>query len=54
MVIQAILGRGVNRLWWESTGRQVLPAEFVAFVDKHIRDAPGIGAGDRLTSWSNQ
>ena len=54
MVIQAILNTAVNRLWWESIGRQVFPAEFVAFVDNHIQDAPGIGAGDRLTSWSNQ
>jgi hypothetical protein len=23
----------VSRLWWESGGRQVFPAEFVAFVD---------------------
>jgi hypothetical protein len=41
MVIQAILNTAVNRLWWESIGRQVFPAEFVAFVDNHIQDAPG-------------
>jgi hypothetical protein len=33
LVIQAVFGGGVSRLWWESGGRQVFPAEFVAFVD---------------------
>jgi len=53
MVIQAIFGTAVNRLWWESAGRQVFPAEFVAFVDEHIREAPGIDAS-ALASWSNR
>jgi hypothetical protein len=53
MVIQAVFGGGVNRLWWESVGRQVFPAEFVAFVDDFLRDAPGIDAS-ALASWSNR
>lgn len=52
LVIQAVFGGGVNRLWWESGGRQVFPAEFVAFVDDLLRDAPGFNAG-QLASWSN-
>src|SRR4030095_16332749 len=52
LVIQAVLGRGVSRLWWESGGRQVFPAEFVAFVDDLLRDAPGIDPS-ALASWSN-
>ena len=53
MIVQAIFGGGVNQLWWESIGRQLFPAEFVAFVDKHIRDTPGIDPR-MLASWSNQ
>lgn len=53
LVIQAVMGRGVNRLWWESVGRPLFPAEFVAFVDVLLRDAPDIDAS-MLASWSNQ
>ena len=39
LVIQAVFGRGLSRYWWESGGRQVFPAEFVAFVDDLLRDS---------------
>ena len=52
LVIEAVFGRGLNRFWWESGGRQVFPAEFVAFVDDLLRDSPGIDPS-RLASWSN-
>jgi hypothetical protein len=52
LVIQAVFGRDVSRLWWESVGRPIFPAEFVAFVDDLLRDAPGFNAG-QLASWSN-
>jgi hypothetical protein len=53
LVIQAVFGRGVNRLWWESVGRPIFPAEFVAFGEDLLRDAPGMDAR-ALASWSNQ
>ena len=53
LIIQAMFGGGVNRLWWESIGRQLFPAEFVAFVDDLLRDAPGMDPR-ALASWSKQ
>jgi hypothetical protein len=53
LVIQAVLGRGVSRLWWESVGRPIFPAEFAAFVDDLLRDDAGVDAS-MLASWANQ
>src|SRR5262245_23625839 len=54
LVIRAMLTDAINRHWWESVGRQIFHAEFVAVVDDLIRGTPVMSAGHLLASWSNQ
>ena len=54
VIITRILGGEVPRLWWETVGRNAFPAEFVAFVDGHLRDlATGSRKASPLFTWAN-
>jgi hypothetical protein len=50
LVVQTVLGDDINRLWW-SRARPMFAAEFAAYVDEVVRDAPVTNAGRGLTSW---